>query len=116
MNDFTESYEWYRALGGIINEPDYISIIFRAKTISEQDHIRIAQLKTIAEFSGISESALPAAYPLFEIMRTDRKPHDVKYHHCQMCDQRLFAEALRMLGDEVSLAKLIATYPHIEFS
>ncbi|MEK6817382.1 MAG: hypothetical protein AABX80_01145 [Nanoarchaeota archaeon] len=48
-------------------------------------------------------------------MRADIRPEKVRHHHSQMCDQRLFAEALRMLGNVDALNKLIRAHPHISF-
>ena len=50
---------------------------------------------------------------LYAVLRADANVDKEKYHHSQMSDQRLFAEALRMLGDTVSLRKFIAAHPHI---
>ena len=47
---------------------------------------------------------------LYVVLRADNKPEDVKYHHSQMSDQRLFAEVLRMLGDTDALNKLVDAY------
>ena len=50
---------------------------------------------------------------LYGILRGDVRPEGVEYHHDEMSDQRLFAEALRMLGDAESLDKMIEAYPNI---
>lgn len=113
-----EGYQQYQELGGIINEEDYKSALARAKDATARDKTRIAQAENIAQRAGItlenSEDALDPRTVLYGVLRRDRKP-GVKYHHSQMNDQRLFAEALRMLGDAESLKKLIEAHPNISF-
>lgn len=111
----TTSYEQYAQLGGIINELDHADIISRAKSAVELNKWAVMQAESIALYSGVGQEVLVEATPLYVVMRTDRKPADVEYHHCQMCDQRIFAEALRMIGDVEDLAKIIAAYPSIDF-
>lgn len=126
------AYQHYKELGGIINEKDYQSAIDRAKTIKSwkdyksafvtnnkatiDDESLILQPKMMAEKSGIelhnSEDALDERTVLYGVLRTDVNP-GVKYHHNQMPDQEIFAEALRMAGDEDSLKKLIEAHPNI---
>jgi len=112
-------YERYKELGGIINEKDYESALTRAKNTTALDLLLIKQLEFIAEFAGIelhsTEDAVDRRAILYGILRTDSKPKEAKYHHSQMSDQRLFAEALRMLGDTDALHKLVSTHPHISF-
>ena len=113
------SYQQYQELGGIINEEDYQSALARAKNTATLDAILIKQSELIARVAGIelrnAKDSLDQRTVLYGILRTDAKPKEVKYHHSQMCDQRLFAEALRMLGDTDSLNKLISAHPHISF-
>lgn len=52
---------------------------------------------------------------LFGILRGDTNTSGAEHHHSQMNDQNLFAEALRMSGDEESLKKLAEAYPDISF-
>jgi hypothetical protein len=105
-------------MGGIINEKDYNSILARAYNKPETKLILISQAKTIARVAGIpllnEKTSLDPRITLYGIMRSDKMPNDVQFHHCQMCDQRLFAEALRMIGDETSLEILASSLPHIE--
>ncbi|MCK9352174.1 MAG: hypothetical protein WCT49_03040 [Candidatus Paceibacterota bacterium] len=112
-------YKRYAELGGIINESDYNSILARAYNEPPRDAISVMQAGSIAKCSGIklhnTKVALDKTTTLYEIMRLDKMPKGVEYHHCQMDDQRLFAEALRMIGDIDSLDKLFRTYPHITF-
>lgn len=113
-------YERYRELGGIINEKDYENAIARAKNtaVPDLDIMRIKQSELIAKIAGIelrnAKDTMDQRTILYVILRAD-KPKGVKYHHCQMSDQRLFAEVLRMLEDIDSLNKLINAYPNISF-
>lgn len=113
-------YKRYRELGGIINEKDYKSILTRADNTAVLDITLIKQFECIAEFAGIelhnTKDTFDQRTILYGILRTDIKPTEVQYHHSQMCDQRLFAEALRMFGDTDSLQKIIESHPNISFS
>lgn len=113
-------YQQYQKLGGIINEKDYDSILAKAEDTTALNIPLIKQSEGIAEFAGIelhnTKDTIDPRTILYGILRTDTKPKEVQYHHSQMCDQRLFAEALRMLGDTDSLRKVIEAYPNISFS
>ena len=113
------SYLRYVELGGIINGKDFQSSLARSKETTTLDKTSIAQAEVIANRSGIvlhnSKDSLDPRTMLYGILRSDTNPKEAKYHHSQMSDQRLFAEALRMLGDADSLEKLIAAHPNISF-
>lgn len=119
------SYQRYVELGGIINEKDYQSALDRmdkTRTLDRKNpQVRnsIQQALGIARYAKIklndSENVLEPKIVLYVTLRNDAKPEDVKYHHSQMSDQRIFGEVLRMLGDADSLDKLIKTYPNISF-
>ena len=112
-------YQQYRKLGGIINENDYDSALLRAKSATTLDIALIRQSEIIARVAGIelynTEDDLDPITALYGILRADIRPEKVRHHHSQMCDQRLFAEALRMLGNVDALNKLIRAHPHISF-
>jgi len=115
--DSKHSYPRYKALGGIINEKDYKSALDRAQSMAAlENKSLVLQAKMIAEESGIALHSLEIASDprviLYGILRTEVNPGE-KYHHSQMGDQQLFAEALRMLEDEDSLKKLIEAHPNI---
>lgn len=112
------SYQEYQGLGGIINEKDYQNALARAKNTTTLDDRLVKQSELIARVAGIElcneKGIIDQRTTLYGVLRSD-KPKGVKYHHCQMSDQRLFAEVLRMLGDVDSLNKLVNTYPNISF-
>jgi len=114
-----DSYQEYRDLGGIINKEDYQSVLLRAKNPAALGAALIEQSELIARGAGIelhnTKEAIDPRTLLYGILRTDSKPQEAKYHHSQMSDQRLFAEALRMLEDTDALRKLIDAYPNIPF-
>ena len=114
-----KSYHQYWELGGIINEKDYESALTRAKNTPALDAARTKQAEEIAKFAGIkldnTKDGIDQRIILYEILRSDTKPEEVTSHHSQMSDQRLFVEALRMLGDVESLDKMIKAYPNISF-
>lgn len=126
------NYQRYLELGGNINKKDYQSVIDRinnAFTLDGGDpeiRSRISQAEGMARYAGIklndSKDALdPSAIlldsrvVLYVILRSDVMSKGVICHHSQMTDQRLFVEALRMLGDTDSLDKMFKAYPNISF-
>lgn len=116
-DDSKDLYQQYQELGGIINEKDYQSALDRVQKMSELNNKSlIAQAELIANKSGIilhnSDGVLDPRIILYGILRIDINPGE-KYHHSQMGDQQIFAEALRMLGDADSLKKLIEAHPNI---
>ncbi len=123
--DPENSYQHYLELGGIINEKDYrgaldrINITRTPDRENQQVRNSIQQALEMAGHAGIklndSEDILDPKIVLYVTLRSDTKPEGVKYHHSQMSDQRIFGEALRMLGDADSLDKLIKAYPNISF-
>lgn len=119
------NYQHYLELGGIINEKDYRSALDRmdnARVIDrENPQVKnfISQVLGMARYAEIelnnSEDVPDPKVALYVILRGDTGPKDVKYHHDQMSDQRVFGEVLRMSGDADSLDKLIKAYPNISF-
>lgn len=111
-------YALYQEMGGIINEKDYQKAFDTFKEVKSHDQNLTVQTETIARAAGITlhntRDSLDSRTALYGVLRQDVNP-DPEYHHSQMSDQRLFAEALRMLGDEESLQKLIKSHPHISF-
>lgn len=108
-------YQQYQEFGGIINKKEYENALMRARnTETSPEKVLIRQAERIAEFAGIelqnTESEIDQRAVLYGILRADAKPEEVKDHHSQMSDQRLFAEVLRMLGDTDALSKLISAY------
>ena len=108
------SYQRYLNLGGNINEKDYESALKNAKDTTTLDKTLITNAKNIAKFAGIelhdTKDNIDPRIILYGILRRDIQPKDVTHHHQQMSDQRIFAEALRMLGDVDSLKKVIKAY------
>lgn len=113
------TYERYKSLGGIINEQDYQSAMDRAGNATTVDKTLVAQAELMARVAGITLNnageALDPRTVLYGTLRRDRNLQQAQHHHSQMSDQRLFAEALRMRGDEDALKKLIEAHPHISF-
>src|SRR3989338_10424747 len=109
---FKNNYQNYVELGGIINEKDYDSALTRLKEAEIEQDIpnksQIKQAEVMLNFAGI-ELVFRDIYrmvKLYSILRDDVRSEGVKYHHDQMCDQQIFVEALRMLGDIESRDKM----------
>ena len=119
MNTETErvnsrSYEEYHKLGGIINEGVYRSAMERAgDPATLPDETLVIQAKNIARVSGMhfTKDELREVIALYGVLRNDLDP-GAEFHHGQMSDERLVAEALRMLNHPGQLKKLMGTYPH----
>lgn len=112
------SYRRYRELGGIIDEASYRKALARVEHTTHLTDTLVVQARLIAQVAGItlnnSGGYLNAATILYGVLRTDSNP-GTQHHHSQMCDQRLFAEALRMLDYPDLLAKVIEAHPNICF-
>jgi len=112
------AYDKYRELGGIINKADYESALNREPESDHKNRQYMKAAENIAEFAGIplksTEDDADPRIKRFAILRSYQKPGGTN-HHGQMNDQRLFAEALRIQGDNDALEKLIKAYPNINF-
>ena len=110
-------YRQYQESGGIINEKEYESALARARSAATAPEHALKQVGNMAEFAGIelhnTKDAIDQRIILYGILCADKKPEGVKHHHSQMPVQRLFAEALRMLGDTDALNKLIGAYHRV---
>lgn len=117
------SFEGYVAAGGRIDEANYQRVMKRAS--EESGHFRVDrmrdQTRSTADVSGVSLDAVrddagidPRC--IYEILRYDVKPADVKDHHGQMSDQQLLVESLRMLEQGSAAQAIIDKHPHISFS
>lgn len=120
------NYRDYKIASGQFfkNETDYSSAIARAGGKKTIDSHTLAQAQIMARVAGITledpKEGIDQLVALYEVLaelranrNLDPKEKD-KYNWSKMdSDQRLFAEALRMLGDSESLAKFLAAHPHI---
>ncbi|MBI2023703.1 hypothetical protein HYT01_04050 [Candidatus Giovannonibacteria bacterium] len=116
------TYERYREMGGIINEKEHQNVLNSSKKIppfakrSQKEKERILQVTEIANRSGIElnnpEGGLDPRVEQYLALRDFDIPGGTN-HHGQMPDQQLFAEALRISGDEDSLKKLMEMHPNI---
>ncbi|MBI2062478.1 MAG: hypothetical protein HYT64_02205 [Candidatus Yanofskybacteria bacterium] len=115
----SDNYQRYIELGGIINKKDYNKAVEKAANMTTADKIAAAQVKVMSDFAGIElhdiDDTTDPRIILYGILRNDVRPEGVEYHHSQMSDQRIFVEALKMLGDVESLKKMIKMHPHISF-
>lgn len=113
------NYQHYLDMGGIINETDYKNALDRAKGPLTLNKSRVKQAESIARFLEIelhnTENTPDPRIVLYGVLRGDIRPEGVKNHHDQMCDQQIFVEVLRMLGDFESVEKAIKAYPNISF-
>lgn len=110
-------YFRYQALGGIINKGDYYKTLRRAGKITSLRFDLVLQAEEIARVAGLTlddKKCFDKITVLYGVLRTDQNP-GLEHHHSQMNDQRLFAEALRMLNHPDLLAQVIAAYPNINF-
>ncbi len=111
------NYMRYKGFGGIINQKDYASTLERAKGSKTIDPHSLAQVRGMARQAGITledpKTGIDPSIALYAVLRKDVNSEKEKYHHSQMTDQRLFAEALRILGDFELYKKFLNAYPNI---
>lgn len=130
----SDDYQRYLGRGGILNAKDYESVLSRVKGSTALDKASIEQIEQKAQVEFIAETAdithneadgvdkraiFDKSVAIYGILRNDKKPVGVTDHYTQMSDQQIFAEALRMVGDDDSLQKLISRHgkhKHISFS
>jgi len=109
-------YERYLERGGILNEVDYQRVMEKTRQAVQLRQSLILQAEQIAKCSGVVLNNFPQQPDevtiLYGVLRTDEKP-GAENHHGQMSDQRLFAEALKMLDRLGLLVKVMETYPNI---
>lgn len=119
MSEKEINYQQYCELGGIINESDYQAAMERIIPPVKIEQTLAGQARHIFGFCGLrvrenESQKIELISALYGILRSDMRP-GADYHHGQMCDQRLFAEALRMLDYPELLEKVIRSYPNINF-
>ena len=107
-------YKEYKALGGILDEMEYRNVLGRidsSKNVPPNSPTSL-QAESMANAAGIILS--PETVALYGLLRHDVKPSpDTKNHYSTLNDQKLLAEALRMVGDKNSLATFIEKHAHI---
>lgn len=128
LKEFTDMSEMLKdqaEAGKIITEAQHeelqkLSIQMTAvKIMADAAGISLESDEALEKVVGTELSAIKFAKDkraaLFGILRGDTNASGAEYHHSQMNDQNLFAEALRMSGDEDSLKKITEVYPGISF-
>lgn len=112
------TYAVYCRLGGIINEKDY-TIIFERAILTQPNESTSAKNQAMMIIKradlNLDTEYTEKLVTLYSVLRNDTCPDEAKHHHCQMSDQRLLAEALRMMEDANSLQKLVVAFPNIDF-
>src|SRR3989338_6468387 len=109
-------YQQYLASGCTMNEKEYESALARADSAGRAPGTPEKELGkepgNMAKFAGIelhnTKDVPDERVVLYRILKTDAAPKRGFHQESKMSDQRLFAEALRMLGDMDALKKLIA--------
>lgn len=111
------NYNNYLKLGGIINKAACLSALSRVDQKISAEHF-VDQVERIASVVGINldnfRGHLDKITLLYGVLRSDLEPGAL-YHHGQMSDERLFAEALRMLNRPILLKKLMMAYSKSNF-
>lgn len=111
-------YRRYQELGGSISKHDYHDVLAKAGQTTSLGERLVAQAELVARVAKVpldnSEGHLDEITILYGVLRTDLNP-GTRYFQSQMCDQRLFAEVLKMLGHSDWLEKVINAYPNICF-
>jgi hypothetical protein len=101
------NYEQYKALGGTLSQEEYQDVLKRAE---EGRNIYSRWSKDANSMARAAEITLsPETVTLYGILR-DEKPDPAKEHYSELNDQKLLAEALRIVGDESSLGMFIKKF------
>ncbi|MBI2120028.1 MAG: hypothetical protein HYT94_00190 [Parcubacteria group bacterium] len=103
-------YEKYKALGGIINEADYTNALEQAEQNVSVGEMTLLHARSLMRRAGIDVEGDISKNPivlLYGVLRSDKNLSGAEYHHSDMSDQNLFAEALRMLGESDALEKFM---------
>lgn len=107
---FPKTYEGYKnLLGGTLSQEEYEDVLKSAAEGRTFNLARTSQANFMAETSGITLS--PETVTVYGILR-DERPDPAK-EYSGMSDQKLLAEALRIVGDTDSLTTFIEKYPNI---
>ena len=110
------SFERYQNAGGILDETDYANAIAEARGKKTVDPHHLGQAKVMAGVAGIvlKEGAqIDLRVALYDVLRTHKGNPQQTNHFSGKDDQPLFAEVLRMLGDNESLDKFLKAHPNI---
>lgn len=104
------NYEEYKALSGTLSQEEYWDVLKRAAEERNIFSKWSGHANSMARAAEITLS--PETVALYGILR-DEKPDPIKEHFSELSDQKLLAEALRIVGDTKSLEALIEKHPHI---
>ena len=107
-----QDYAGYKTLGGVLSQEEYQNVRSHA---ADKEYIPSGSLwrghaNFMASTAGITLS--PETVTIYEILRSE-KPDPAKEHYSELGDQKLLAEALRIVGDKNSLDMFIEKLPHI---
>jgi len=114
-------YEKYRNAGGFLSEADFANALAEVKARRTVEPHSLSQAEGMAKAAGIvlesREEGIDPRVALYDVLhdmlRVDTQGDVKRYHHSQLSDQPLFAEALRMLDDTESLAKFLKMHSAI---
>lgn len=107
-----QDYEKYKTLSGALRQEQYQDVLKRAAEGTEAPTTSQSSTNVnfMAQRAGIALS--PETVTIYGILRNE-KPDGISENYHEMSDQKLLAEALRMVGDTASLTTFIEKYPHI---
>ena len=102
-------YEEYKNLGGILSPKEYEDVLKLAKEGKEapSNSLSSEAATSMARVAGIALS--PETITLYEILSEERS--ELAKEREEMSDQKLLAEALRIVGNKSSLDKFIEKNP-----
>ncbi len=113
-DEYAKKYEYkeYRKLGGALSQEEYENVLKRSADgkYAPSSSLWQGHANFMAEATGITLT--PEAVVIYGILRSEN-PDPIKEHFSEMSDQKLLAEALRIVGDKISLDIFIEKLPHI---
>lgn len=112
MTAFDYRYARYIELGGEIDGDSFREVWNRAAMITTLARTTILQAEHMAQVAGFSLNNgqhLDEVTVFYGALRSGYNP-EPEFHYSQMCDQKLLAEALKMLDRPDLLMRVIAAY------
>lgn len=110
------SYGRYCELGGTIDEESYTEAVAKVAQTKQLPNCFIGQAERIAQTIGMklknTTEGLDPVITVYGVLREVINP-EARFHLGQVCDQRIFAESLRITDHAEMIGRMYILYPNI---